>query len=87
MPRSLNPGAILFVLLTPLVLAACSSGISQNDYNAVQAENQQLKPQVANQQAHIDRLRGAIEYTVESDLLFPSGGYQISPGGQQLISK
>ena len=53
MPRSLNPGAVLIVLLTPLVLAACSSGISQNDYNAVQAENQQLKQQVASQQAHV----------------------------------
>lgn len=87
MPRSLNPGAMVFALLTPLALAACSSGMSQSDHNAVQAENQQLKQQVAGQQVQIDRLRGAIEYTVESDLLFPSGGYQISPGGQQLISK
>ncbi len=87
MPRSLNPGAKLIAVLTPLVLAACSSGISQSDYNAVQSENQQLKQQVASQQAQIDRLRGAIEYTVESDLLFPSGGYQVSPAGQQLISK
>ena len=86
MPRSPKPPAILIALLTPLVLAACSSG-SQNDCSAVQSQNQQLKQQVANQQAQIDRLRGAIEYTVESDLLFPSGGYQISPAGQQLISK
>jgi chemotaxis protein MotB len=86
MPRSPNPHAILIALLTPLVLADCSSG-SQNDCSAVQSQNQQLKQQVANQQAQIDRLRGAIEYTVESDLLFPSGGYQISPAGQQLISK
>jgi chemotaxis protein MotB len=74
-------------MLTPLALAACGIGTSQSDYNAMQAENQQLKQQVASQQAQIDRLRGSIEYTVESDLLFPSGGYQISPAGQQLISK
>jgi chemotaxis protein MotB len=87
MPRSLDPYTILITLLTPLVLAACGSGISQSDYNAVQAQNQQLKQQVASQQVQIDRLRGAIDYTVESDLLFPSGGYQVSPAGQQLISK
>ena len=86
MSRSLNPFATLTAMSTLLVLAACS-GNSQSDYNAVQAQNQQLKQQVASQQAQIDRLRGAIEYTVESDLLFPSGGYQISSAGQQLVSK
>ena len=86
MPRSPSPRAILIALLTPVVLAACSSG-SQSDCSAVQSQNQQLRQQVASQQVQIDRLRGAIEYTVESDLLFPSGGYQISPAGRQLISK
>jgi chemotaxis protein MotB len=60
---------------------------SSSDYNATQAENQRLKEQVASQQAHIDRLRGAIAYSVQSDLLFPSGGYQISPAGQQAIAR
>ena len=59
----------------------------QNDCSAVQSQNQQLRQQVASQQAQIDRLRGAIEYTVESDLLFPSGGYQISPASASSSSR
>src|SRR5690348_14540277 len=87
MRNPLRAAAMFGALLTPLVLAACGPGITGNDFNAVQAENQRLRQQVASQQEHIDRLRGAIEYTVESDLLFPSGGYQISPEGKQLIAK
>ncbi len=80
-------GVMLIPLFAPLVLAACGGGISGGDYNAVQAENQKLRQQVADQQAHIDRLRNAIDYTVESDLLFPSGGYQISAAGKNVIAK
>src|SRR3954471_13933707 len=80
-------GVALGTLLTPLVLAACGGGITSNDFNSVQAENQRLRQQVASQQEHIDRLRGAIEYTVESDLLFPSGSYQMSSQGKALIGK
>jgi chemotaxis protein MotB len=87
MPRVLKPGAMLLALVAPLVLAACGSGITAADYNAVQAENARLRAQVASQQAHIDRLRGAIAYSVQSDLLFPSGGYQVSPAGQQIIAR
>ena len=78
--------AMAIPLLAPLLLAACG-GISAADYNAVQAQNQQMRAQIADQQAHIDRLRSAIQYTVESDLLFPSGGYQVSAGGKDLIAK
>ncbi len=34
----------------------------------------------------IGRLRGAIKYTVNSDLLFPSGGWQLSAQGKRIIS-
>ena len=36
--------------------------------------------------AQICRLQGAIRYTVNSDLLFPSGGYQMSDRGKQIIA-
>jgi chemotaxis protein MotB len=38
-------------------------------------------------QQQISRLQGAIKYTVNSDLLFPSGGWQISPQGPQIIAR
>lgn len=82
----LKRSAALVALLTPLVLAACSSGITSSDYNAVQAENRRLNEQVASQQARIGQLESAIKYTVESDLLFPSGSYTISPQGERLLA-
>ena len=42
---------------------------------------------MAAQSAQISRLQGAIKYTINSDLLFPSGDWQMSPEGQQIIAK
>ena len=70
-------------LVAPLLLANC---VWKSDYDALQAQNNQLKQQVAEQQQRIDQLQGAIKYTVESDLLFPSGSYQVSAAGQRIIS-
>jgi chemotaxis protein MotB len=35
----------------------------------------------------ISRLRGAIKYIVNSDLLFPSGGWEMSAQGKQIIAR
>lgn len=76
---------MLLPLIAPLALAAC--GVSQSDYNALQTQNQQLQQQVAADKAEIMRLQGAIVYTVNSDLLFPSGGWQLSDRGKEIISR
>jgi chemotaxis protein MotB len=70
-------------LLSTMVLAGC---VSRSDYDALQAKNQALQDQVTTQSAEITRLQGAIKYTVNSDLLFSPGGWQISPQGQQIIA-
>ncbi|MBV8092480.1 MAG: OmpA family protein [Acetobacteraceae bacterium] len=59
----------------------------QAQYQQSQAENQQLQSQLAATNAQVSRLQGAINYTVNSDLLFPSGGWQMSRQGQQIISR
>jgi chemotaxis protein MotB len=88
---------IIGSVLSAVVLTGC---VSRSDYNALetqnrdlqannqdlQTKNQQLQQQVAMQTADVERLRGAIKYTVDSDLLFPSGGWQISTRGQQIIT-
>jgi len=38
-------------------------------------------------QETISRLQGAIKYTVDSDLLFPPGGWQMSASGKQVIAR
>ena len=70
-------------VLSCLMLTGC---VWQSDYDKLKQQNAQLQQQVASQQAQISRLQGAIKYTVNSDLLFPSGGYQISDRGKQIIA-
>jgi chemotaxis protein MotB len=74
------------------MLAGC--GVSRSKYDdlqtqnqQLQTQNQQLQQQVSAQSAQICRLQGAIKYTVNSDLLFPSGSYQMSAQGQQVIAR
>jgi chemotaxis protein MotB len=74
-----------------IALTGC---VSQNKYNLVAGENEELQKQVAaqnellaDQRIQITRLQGAIKYTVESDLLFPPGSWQLSQEGRDIISK
>jgi chemotaxis protein MotB len=90
MTYGLKRGVLLLPLVAPVLLSAC---VSQSSYDALQAQYQQvqqqnaaLSNQVAADKAQICRLQGAIRYTVNSDLLFPSGGYQMSERGKQIIS-
>lgn len=83
--------AVAGSLLSAVLLSGC---VWQSDYDALAAKNKDLQAQVDSQsaqlsadQAQINRLIGAIKYTVNSDLLFPSGGWQMSPQGQQIIAR
>jgi len=90
MTHSLKRGILLFSLTASVFLSAC---VSQSSYDQLQAQYQQaqqqnaaLSAQVAADKAQICRLQGAIKYTVNSDLLFPSGGWQMSDRGKQIIA-
>jgi chemotaxis protein MotB len=85
----LKRSGLLLPLMASVLLSAC---VSQSAYDQLQAQNQQLQQQnsalsaqVAADKAQICRLQGAIKYTVNSDLLFPSGGWQMSDRGKQII--
>jgi len=85
MTRILNRSALLLSLLTaPAFLSACAT---QNEYDQVVAENERLHDENLQLQAHVRRLQEAIKYTVNSDLLFPSGGWEISDAGKAVIAK
>jgi chemotaxis protein MotB len=51
------------------------------------AEMAALKKKLAADKVHVSRLQDAIKYTVNSDLLFRSGSWQMSPQGQEIIAK
>jgi chemotaxis protein MotB len=59
----------------PLVALMLSGCVSQKDYTAVVAENNELKAQIAEAQAQQ-------KFVEAGDLLFPEGGFKLSPAGQ-----
>jgi chemotaxis protein MotB len=71
-----------------LLLAGC---VSQQKYNALDQEYGQLQQQMAAetgaQQMQITRLQNSIRLSINSQLLFPSGGWQMSDQAQQSIAK
>ena len=82
----------------PALLAGCVSkskyddALDQNASLQEQVQSQQAQlatqtDQIGQQSAQIGRLQNAIKYTVNSDLLFPPGKWQMSASGRQLIAK
>jgi chemotaxis protein MotB len=65
-------GAAIAIPFSVLLLSGC---VSQQQYDAVVAENNQLKAQLAQSQAEQ-------KFVEAGDYLFPSGGFQLSPAGQ-----
>jgi len=70
-----------------LLLAGC---VSQQKYDALEGRYQQLNQtmstEIANNQMQITRLQGAIKVTVNGELLFPSGGWQMPATAQQILA-
>ncbi len=80
-------GAMALLLLAGLVagcVPAQQYDALENDYNQL---NQRLSGEISQQQVHITRLQGAIKVAVNSELLFPSGGWQMPPQAAQTIAK
>ena len=90
MTYGLKRGVLLFPLMAPVLLSACVSQSTYDQlhaqYQQVQQQNSALSAQVAADKTQICRLQGAIKYTLNSDLLFPSGGYQLNERGKQVIA-
>src|SRR5919198_1081624 len=76
------------LLFVTLILSACVSmqtyDALENDYNQL---NQRLSAEIGAQQVQITRLQGAVKIAVNSELLFPSGGWQMPPAAAQTIAK
>jgi chemotaxis protein MotB len=65
--------------------------VSAQKYDALDQEYQQLQQsmsaEVGAQKMQITRLQNAVKVSVNSELLFPSGGWQMSTEAQQTIAK
>jgi chemotaxis protein MotB len=71
-----------------LLLAGC---VTQRKYDALESRYQELNrtmsAEIGANQARITRLRDAIKVTVNSELLFPSGDWDMPVQAQQTIGK
>src|ERR1700751_984108 len=79
--------AATMMSLIALILSAC---VPAQQYDALETDynqlNQRLSGEIASQQVHITRLQGAIKVAVNSELLFPSGGWQVPPQRARTIA-
>ena len=88
MPGWKFPQYATMTFIAMLLLAGC---VSQKKYDTLDTEYQQLNQtmsaEVAANQMQITRLQNAIKVTVNNELLFPSGDWQMPAQAQQTIGK
>jgi chemotaxis protein MotB len=79
---------IVYVAVAALLLAGC---VSQQKYNNLEQDyqklNQSMSAEVGAQKMQISRLQDAIKVSVNTELLFPSGGWEMSAEAKQTIAK
>jgi len=76
--------AVVGIVLPPLLSSGC---VSKSDYDALQGQYQQLQTQNQQLEAQVARLQNAMAYTVNSDLLFKSGSWEMSNRGKEVIAR
>ena len=70
--------------LTALMLAAC---VSEKTYEAQTQQLQAARAQAAAEQSQIAKMQAEDKWVVAGDVLFPEGGYQLSPNGQAALNQ
>ncbi len=72
-------GAAVVLPFAALLLSSC---VSQSTYDALQAQNQELEAKNQQLQAQLTALQREATYVEAGDLLFPSGGFELSEAGK-----
>jgi chemotaxis protein MotB len=70
--------------LAALTQAAC---VSQTAYEEQAAQLRQVQAQSAAQQAEIAKMQAQNRWVMAGDLLFPEGGYDLSPDGEAALNQ
>ena len=79
----INLIAAAVVPLAALGLAAC---VSQSAYDQQAAELQQAQAQIQQLQQQLAASKAEQDFVEKADYLFPSGGFQLSPAGQNELA-
>jgi chemotaxis protein MotB len=72
------------ILFVALVLSAC---VSQGAYNEQAAQLKEARARAAAEQAEIAKMQTRNRWVMAGDLLFPEGGYRLSPAGEAALSQ
>jgi chemotaxis protein MotB len=78
------PMAAGILPLTAMMLGAC---VSQGAYEQQTRQLQAAQAQTAVEQQQIAKMQAENKWVVAGDLLFPEGGYQLSPNGQTALNQ
>jgi len=70
--------------LTALLLASC---VSEKTYEQQTQQLQAARAQSAAEQAQIAKMQAENKWVVAGDMLFPEGGYQLTPKGQAALNQ
>lgn len=81
MPRNVIPKRAALPAVALLVWGC----VSQAAYNEQAAQLEEARAQASAQQAKITKMQAENKWVVAGDLLFPEGGYQLSPDGQSAL--
>jgi chemotaxis protein MotB len=76
--------AARLIPLTALLLSAC---VSEKTYEAQTQQLQAAHAQAAAEQSQIARMQQESKWVVAGDMLFPEGGYQLTPNGQAALNQ
>ena len=79
-----NRQLVIGTVVSTILVAGC---VKKSKYEALEAENRQLHQQISAEKAQVGRLQGAIKYTVNSDLLFSPGSWEMKKEGKDVIAK
>ena len=78
----------LLLSVSALLLAGC---VSKQKYNALEEEyeqlNQSMSSEIGAQKMQISRLQDSIKVSINSELLFPSGGWEMPAEAKETIAK
>jgi chemotaxis protein MotB len=70
-----------WAVAVPVAVLLLSGCVSQSAYDELQAQNQQLQAQNQQLQAQVAGLQREATFVEAGDLLFPPGGFELSPAG------
>lgn len=79
------PAPVWITMASCLALSAC--GVNQSAHDQLQSQYQAAQQQIASLNDQLGRIRNAVRYTVNEDLVFKSGSWELSEDGQQIMSR